>query len=175
MTNEKIIAAVNAWQKDDTFHPLTCIISRHRNLVPVEEDGKVLLICPDCDYVQNWVPDCVLSYYFIELPYKKETEIVMPIVEIVKNPLYLNNYALGNLFVVAEELIKYRNTKPPFNRYCIYMLCERANDAKQAKCVVIAAIGVDGEEAIGKIIGLNNVEIYEVKITRSMQVEILAY
>ena len=61
MTNEQIIAAVNRWQSDPRLHPLTCWVgSKHRNLVPAEIKGKVILRCPDCDYWQEHIPEVVL-------------------------------------------------------------------------------------------------------------------
>ncbi len=60
MTNKEIIAAVNRFQKNDQFHPLTCIESQHQILAPVEKDGKVILKCEDCDYEQHWIPEMVL-------------------------------------------------------------------------------------------------------------------
>ena len=64
MTNQQIIAKVNLWQNAGFVHPLTCgKNSLHLNLVPEERDGKVVLVCPNCDYVQDWVPDHVLTNY----------------------------------------------------------------------------------------------------------------
>lgn len=63
--NSTILAAVKAWQEDETIHPLTCgTDSNHRPLVAVERDGKVVLTCLDCDYVQTNIPDCVIKAHF---------------------------------------------------------------------------------------------------------------
>ena len=55
--NERIIKQIRYRQKCRAMHPLTCRHGgAHRDLEPVERDGKVVLICLDCDYVQNWIP-----------------------------------------------------------------------------------------------------------------------
>jgi hypothetical protein len=32
-----------------------------------EDGGMVYLDCPDCDYIQTWVPDVVLEHYLSSL------------------------------------------------------------------------------------------------------------
>ena len=60
MPNAEIILAVSQWQADRQVNPLTCgNDSRHRNLEPLELDGKVLLACLDCSYRQTFIPDDV--------------------------------------------------------------------------------------------------------------------
>ena len=62
LTNKEIIKAVRGWQDLEIVHPLTCgNNSNHQNLVPLEVKSKVILICPDCEYKQNWVPDYVMN------------------------------------------------------------------------------------------------------------------
>jgi hypothetical protein len=63
MTNAEIIEAVNRWQSNGMIHPLTCGNNSqwHTILRPVEADGRVVLVCPDCDYRQ------VLSQDLIEI------------------------------------------------------------------------------------------------------------
>ena len=73
---EEQIKAVERWQKCDFVHPLTCgNNSNHNLLVPKkngpdylaknfdEEDDNeyITLDCPDCDWVQSYIPDCVFS------------------------------------------------------------------------------------------------------------------
>ena len=56
-----VIGAIDMWQRSD-FHPLTCgVDSGHRSLVGQERDGRVVLVCPDCSYVQTHIPAGVLS------------------------------------------------------------------------------------------------------------------
>lgn len=63
-TIEEQIAAINEWQQNDHVHPLTCgNNSNHANLIPIEEDSKIVLKCSDCDYKQNWVPEIVFGSY----------------------------------------------------------------------------------------------------------------
>lgn len=62
MTNEEIIAKIKEHQECGFVHPLTCgNDSRHEVLVGVVVDGKVVLKCPSCDYVQKWVPGHALD------------------------------------------------------------------------------------------------------------------
>lgn len=64
MTNQEIINKVNEWQNAGFVHPLTCgNSSLHRDLVPEERECKVILVCLDCDYVQDWIPNHVLGNY----------------------------------------------------------------------------------------------------------------
>lgn len=61
MSNAEIVAAVNRWQTDARLVPLTCCVgTKHRNLRPIEVNGRVMLACPDCDFRQD-VPDVVLK------------------------------------------------------------------------------------------------------------------
>lgn len=62
MTNAEIIAKVAAWQAAGFVHELTCgTDSRHASLVAKEVEGKVVLVCPTCPYVQHWIPEACLS------------------------------------------------------------------------------------------------------------------
>lgn len=64
MINQQIIEKVNLWQSAGFVHPLTCgKNSSHLNLVPEERNDKVVLACPNCNYVQDWIPDYVLTTY----------------------------------------------------------------------------------------------------------------
>ena len=57
-----IVKRITEWQNNPLLHPLTCgINSRHQLLQPVVHDEKVLLECPDCDYLQTHIPDVVLE------------------------------------------------------------------------------------------------------------------
>lgn len=58
----RIVEKVNAWQNNNAVHPLTCRKdSRHAPLRPKIKEGEVVLICSDCGYVQNHIPECVLQ------------------------------------------------------------------------------------------------------------------
>jgi hypothetical protein len=60
--NELTIKAIKEWQADASIHPMTCgNDSTHRVLEPIEDHGKVILKCPDCDYVQYWIPEVVIK------------------------------------------------------------------------------------------------------------------
>ena len=49
--------AIEQWQADPTFHPLTCgFDSKHRPLMPVVKGDRLILVCPDCDYRQEHIP-----------------------------------------------------------------------------------------------------------------------
>ena len=59
-TNQSVINIIKAYQNNTLYHPLTCgNDSNHRNLEPFEDKGVVKLKCLDCEYIQDWVPDCV--------------------------------------------------------------------------------------------------------------------
>jgi hypothetical protein len=56
-----IIIAVQTWQTDARVHPLTCGNDKgHRLLYASEVNGRVVLLCPDCDYEQTLIPEIVL-------------------------------------------------------------------------------------------------------------------
>jgi hypothetical protein len=43
------------------FHPLTCgNDSLHQDLVPEIKDNQLVLVCLDCDYVQEYIPEFFL-------------------------------------------------------------------------------------------------------------------
>lgn len=60
--NVKKIRKIKEWQTSGKFHPLTCGNNSNHGILEVvqQDDGEIMLICPDCDYVQRWIPDCVL-------------------------------------------------------------------------------------------------------------------
>jgi len=60
---ERVVAAVKAWQASPHVHPLTCAkdSAGHRPLEPVVDGESVILVCPDCDYRQFKIPDVVTS------------------------------------------------------------------------------------------------------------------
>jgi hypothetical protein len=54
MKNQQRIKILNSYQDNPMVHPLTCgNNSSHQNLIPVEENGEVILKCLDCDYTQS--------------------------------------------------------------------------------------------------------------------------
>lgn len=61
LTNEQIIERVNAWQNAGFVHPLTCINSKHPNLIPFVDGKKVKLKCTKCSYVQENIPPSILT------------------------------------------------------------------------------------------------------------------
>ena len=62
MSNEEIIKRVNSWQNAGFVHPLTCgNSSKHDNLYPDIENGKVILRCPNCKYTQSNIPPSILE------------------------------------------------------------------------------------------------------------------
>lgn len=59
--------------KQGIIHPLTCgNDSSHKHLIATVKDGKVILMCPDCDYIQNYIPDCVMNTDLENLDWRKE-------------------------------------------------------------------------------------------------------
>lgn len=78
ITNQLIINAVQVWQMTDCFHPLTCgKDSSHQNLIAIEINNKVVLKCPDCDYIQTNIPPSLLEFAFSGMKhpevFKKDT------------------------------------------------------------------------------------------------------
>lgn len=75
------IEAIERWQKCEFVHPLTCgndsnhglLVSKHINAEDVYgectyEKDWIILTCPDCDYVQNFIPEYIfaLTHFKIE-------------------------------------------------------------------------------------------------------------
>src|SRR5688572_9731472 len=61
-SNEDIIRIVTKYQNFGMVHELTCASDgRHEALEPVERDGKIVLVCPTCDAVQEEIPAFVLG------------------------------------------------------------------------------------------------------------------
>jgi hypothetical protein len=63
VNNDEKIKAIEAWQANEELHPLTCgEDSNHHPLRPDEdENGSVILRCPDCDYTQDNIPSVVFE------------------------------------------------------------------------------------------------------------------
>jgi len=62
MNNKELIEAINANQKKEFLHPLTCGADDCRaELIAVEEDNAVILVCPECDYKQYHIPPMFCS------------------------------------------------------------------------------------------------------------------
>ncbi len=61
-TNQAIIRIVSKYQACPFVHPLTCAEnSLHAELIPEERDGRVVLVCPTCNHVQESIPKPVLD------------------------------------------------------------------------------------------------------------------
>jgi len=75
MENRDKIAKIVAFQKNDNWHQLNCgNDSQHLPLVPKEVNGKVILKCVECDYDQDYIPECVLNYgYNAEVNFSEAT------------------------------------------------------------------------------------------------------
>ena len=57
ITNQDVLEAIRKFQSCPFVHEMTCgNDSSHESLKGIEIKGKVVLICPDCEYVQNWIP-----------------------------------------------------------------------------------------------------------------------
>lgn len=63
MEASKVIKRIKLYQNNPVFHLLTCgTNSQHDRLEPTLKDENIVLICPDCDYVQENIPD----YFYYE-------------------------------------------------------------------------------------------------------------
>ena len=62
MNNQEKIQKILEWQNNPYIHELTCgNNSTHKPLIPKEIDGKVVLVCRDCDYIQEYIPEMVFT------------------------------------------------------------------------------------------------------------------
>lgn len=70
LTNLEIIEKVARYQNSGYFYPLTCGNEECRGVLTVQEkDKKVILVCPSCGYVQEHIPEEILTtdYLIYEL------------------------------------------------------------------------------------------------------------
>lgn len=60
-SNQDLLEAIKKYQSCPFVHPLTCgnDSQTHGLLKGIEIKGKVILICPDCEYKQDWIPDFI--------------------------------------------------------------------------------------------------------------------
>jgi len=76
--NSVIMKAVEEWQANETIHPLTCgIDSNHRPLKAVGRDGKVILICLDCEYTHTAVPECVIKAHLEDMHRRRKEMLIL--------------------------------------------------------------------------------------------------
>ena len=65
MTPEQIIARVHLYQNTYGVHTLVCSYTTsesHGPLVPIDQDGKVHLVCSGCDFIRHDIPMNVFSF-----------------------------------------------------------------------------------------------------------------
>jgi hypothetical protein len=63
--NATLLERIRKWQEEPVFHPLTCgVDSKHALLKGVEEEGKIILFCPTCNYKQSYLPKLFLYDQF---------------------------------------------------------------------------------------------------------------
>ena len=81
MTIKEKIEAITKWQNCKFVHPLTCGSKdcNHIPLKPIEKEGKVVLICKDCDYEQEYLPIYVLKADIDKI--EKNTNKILKILE----------------------------------------------------------------------------------------------
>lgn len=73
-TNEqKVLERLIKHQAFGFMHPLTCGNNSAHILTPKIIDNKVTLVCPDCDYVQDYIPEFFLTDSYDEM--LKEQEV----------------------------------------------------------------------------------------------------
>lgn len=67
-SNRDWLRAIKRYQSCPFVHPLTCgnDSQNHRLLKGVEIRGRVVLVCPDCDYRQENVPSYVFQAEHID-------------------------------------------------------------------------------------------------------------
>lgn len=76
-TTDEIIAAVIKWQSLRVVHPLTCgKNSSHQKLIAVRNcNDDAYLICLDCDYTQNHIPEVVMNCLDLKVTYSDKNNI----------------------------------------------------------------------------------------------------
>lgn len=74
----EMLNAIDFFQDEFYGHPLTCgnDSQNHEILRGQVHNGVVRLVCPSCDYVQEWIPE------YVEEMYKRREELMD----------YYNNY-----------------------------------------------------------------------------------
>ena len=60
MTNQEMAQLLNQFQVDGRFHPLTCS-NDNKTLIAKEQDGKVVLACPKCGWVQDKISEIAMD------------------------------------------------------------------------------------------------------------------
>lgn len=84
MANEVLLERLQRWQRKPLFHELTCRIdSRHALLEPIEEEGQVILLCPDCKHKQTGIPKIFFSDDFDRL-YEEQKNLLDLINQVTK-------------------------------------------------------------------------------------------
>ena len=65
LPNVMKLRAIEWWQEEGKFHPLTCGIDSNHGLLRGRETmyGDMYLECPDCGYVQGFIPSTVYDMY----------------------------------------------------------------------------------------------------------------
>jgi len=59
--NWELIKAIIHHQNNEKVHPLTCgNDSNHEILIPAIKNNKVVLVCINCNYIQYFIPKCIL-------------------------------------------------------------------------------------------------------------------
>lgn len=105
LTNQQIINKVNQWQNAGFVHPMNCRKnSLHQSLIPEERDNKVVLVCRDCDYVQNWIPEGVLLSDYVE---RIQEELRKTIPEEIRKLLK------GTKLTTEESIVEFWNRPHP--------------------------------------------------------------
>jgi hypothetical protein len=62
MNNKAKISKIEQYQNNINYHKLTCTNdSKHLPLVGKEINKKVVLVCLDCGYCQNYIPEIVFK------------------------------------------------------------------------------------------------------------------
>jgi len=64
MDNNELMDAITWYQQQGDSHPLTCgIDSRHDLLVPRIDGNDVVLVCPTCGNVQQYIPEGIVELH----------------------------------------------------------------------------------------------------------------
>lgn len=67
MKHDIVLERIRKWQEEPVFHELTCgNDSGHELLKGEVRENKIVLVCPSCEYVQEYIPEMFFADSFDE-------------------------------------------------------------------------------------------------------------
>jgi len=62
--NENQIKNIKEYQQNSNFHPFTCLYRGSHKGEGILSPTKDGMICPECNYIQDWVHDFMTTIYY---------------------------------------------------------------------------------------------------------------